>query len=51
MEQFYYAKDESGLSREEIRAALQASLEGKQQAPFVRAHDNDLSPKPYSAAK
>ena len=29
MEQFYYAKDESGLSREEIRAALQASLEGR----------------------
>lgn len=47
MENFIYAKDEMGLSREEIKAALLASLEGRQlknaliiPPDFTRYHSN-----------
>ena len=47
MENFIYAKDENGLSREEIKAALLESLEGKQlknaliiPPDFTRFHSN-----------
>ena len=47
MEQFYYAKDEQGLSREEIREALLKSLEGRSlkkaliiPPDFTRFHSN-----------
>ena len=47
MDQFYYAKDEQGLSQEEIRAALLKSLEGRNlhhvliiPPDFTRFHSN-----------
>ena len=47
MERFYYAKTEQGLSREEIKAALLASLEGRElkkaliiPPDFTRFHSN-----------
>ncbi len=47
MEQFYYAKEESGLSHEEIRAALLKSIEGRTvrnalliPPDFTRFHSN-----------
>jgi len=47
MDQFYYAKDEQGLSREEVRAALLKSLEGRTlkhvliiPPDFTRFHSN-----------
>ena len=47
MEKFYYASEEQGLSREEIRAALLDSLEGRMlknvliiPPDFTRFHSN-----------
>ena len=47
MEQFYYAKDDSGLSRDELRSAMLAALEGRSlkkvlliPPDFTRYHSN-----------